>query len=136
MPALSDKQLKARIDDLRSTIMLSMSGRYQNDLDTLEELLKRRQTARPIKLVVKLDDSDCGCEDSCSCVPALYLLKDGRAGYGQAVWTYHEDQSKGLMYWCEFLGLAGYWATDMMDAAEQLRDRLQWLGDKVEIQTY
>lgn len=89
-----------------------------------------------IKLTVKLSDSTCSCEDNCDCVPPLYLLKNGRTGYGQAIWTYHDDRAKGLMYWCEFLGLAGFWATDHVDAAEKLRDRLKWLEDQITIEAY
>ncbi|MCJ8601025.1 hypothetical protein MWH03_00325 [Klebsiella pneumoniae] len=130
MPALSDKQVRQRIAELRGVALLTKSDRYHCEADTFEELLSRRQAMKPIHFVV-MQGELCNCEEHCDCEPPLYLFKDGLRGYGQATWTYHEDQRNGLMYWCDFLGLAGYWARDVEEAVTQLRSRLAWLDNRV-----
>ncbi|WP_426727331.1 hypothetical protein [Enterobacter cloacae complex sp. 288G10] len=45
-------------------------------------------------------------------MPGLYVTVDSGVGHGQAVWTYRDDGKSGLAYWCEFMGLAPFWAED------------------------
>ncbi|MBL5841132.1 MULTISPECIES: hypothetical protein [Bacteria] len=76
--------------------------------------------------------SDCSChiDDDCDCMPSLYLTERGCTGFGGGHWTYTDEtcpksiDSWGKAYWCEFLGLPGFWAMGEEDAAETLRDRL------------
>ncbi|MGL5281319.1 MAG: hypothetical protein ACRC8W_06085 [Plesiomonas shigelloides] len=81
-----------------------------------------------------LGDCECHINDSCDCMPELILTKNGLGGQGVAYWTYTDDtcpadiDDAGKAYWCEFLGLPGFWATGEDDAAETLLARLDSMG--------
>lgn len=78
--------------------------------------------------------SVCSCQESCDCMPSMYLTMDGLTGYGAAHWTYTDEtcpegvETWGKAYWCAFLGLAPFWAMGEDDAGETLRDRLDIAG--------
>lgn len=81
-----------------------------------------------------LGDCECHINDSCDCMPELILTKNGLGGQGVAYWTYTDDicpadiDDAGKAYWCEFLGLPGFWAMGEDDAAETLLARLDSMG--------
>lgn len=85
-------------------------------------------------------DCDCHIDVSCDCMPELLLTKNGSTGFGIANWTYtddtcprHKDDS-GKAYWCEFLGLPGFWAIGETDAADELRTILDNMGIAASVQ--
>lgn len=79
---------------------------------------------------------DCDCDEGsiCECMPGLVLTRNGLGGQGMANWTYTDDtcprhkDDHGKAYWCEFLGLPGFWAIGETDAADELRIRLNNMG--------
>lgn len=77
---------------------------------------------------------DCYDGDVCDCMPELILTKNGLSGYGMAHWTYTDETCPrhidhyGKAYWCEFLGMKGFWAMGENDAAETILQYLQTVG--------
>ena len=91
--------------------------------------------------VVREDSMSCNCNDEvCECVPSLYLTKNDLSGFGMASWTYTDDtcprhkDDNGKAYWCEFLGLPGFWAIGETDAADELRIILDRMGVAASVQ--
>ena len=92
--------------------------------------------------VIRESISSCSCDidANCDCMPSLYCTMDGYTGYGAAHWTYTDEtcpdsiSDAGKAYFCNFLGLAPFWATGEMDAAETLRDRLDAVGIRANVQ--
>lgn len=86
-----------------------------------------------------LGDCECHINDSCDCMPELILTKNGLGGQGVAYWTYTDEtcppsiDDAGKAYWCEFLGLPGFWAMGEDDAAETLLERLDMMGQSATI---
>ncbi|QYC52626.1 hypothetical protein [Salmonella phage SSBI34] len=85
---------------------------------------------------IREDIGNCYChiDDICDCMPDLILSKNGLTGYGLGRWTYTDEtcppsiDEAGKAYWCEFLGLPGFWAMGETDAAETLLKRLDTMG--------
>ncbi|ECJ7676817.1 hypothetical protein ND67_004230 [Salmonella enterica subsp. enterica serovar Cotham] len=124
--AITNEQIRTRIEALRIT------STAKCDADAFEELLTLRQTVKVTHVRVLMSDP-CDCEESCDCEPELYVCINNTRGYGQAIWTYRDGSNPRLAYWCEFMGFAPFWAEDQMDAVERLREKLAWLGNKVEV---
>ena len=86
-----------------------------------------------------LGDCECHINDSCDCMPELILTRNGLAGFGVGHWTYTDEtcpksiDSWGKAYWCEFLGLPGFWAMGEDDAAETLLEHLDMMGQSATI---
>lgn len=86
--------------------------------------------------VLRDDVSACEChlDDECDCMDDIILTKDGSSGYGIARWVMTdascpaEIDDYGRAYWCEFLGLPGFWACGETDAAETLNRTLNNMG--------
>ncbi|ENR9964059.1 hypothetical protein ACEXTD_003045 [Salmonella enterica] len=129
---INNDALRTRIQALRNTSANTLTSTAESDADALEELLRLR-TAMKIRRVRVVQSGSCDCEESCECMPGLYVTVDSRVGHGHAVWTYRDDGKSGLAYWCEFMGLTPFWADDQMHAAEMLREKLAWLGDHIEV---
>lgn len=93
------------------------------------------------KFRVMTSSSTCSChvDDSCDCMPSLYLTMNGLTGYGAAHWTYTDEtcpkavDSWGKAYWCSFLCLEPFWAMGEDDAGEILRNRLDMAGQPANI---
>lgn len=93
------------------------------------------------QFMVRQGLGDCGCHinDSCDCMPELILTRNGLSGFGVGHWTYTDDtcpadiDDGGKAYWCEFLGLPGFWAMGEDDAAETLLGRLDMMGQSATI---
>ncbi|HFU2857284.1 TPA: hypothetical protein ACGQ50_000824 [Enterobacter cloacae] len=128
---ITNEQLRTRIEALRNTKASVIASTAVCDADALEELLKLRAAVRKDRILVQQDEN-CDCDDDCDCTPTLFVTVNGMKGYGSATWTYQEQRGAGLAYFCQFMGFE-FWATDHSDAADQLRQRLSWLGDKVEV---
>lgn len=120
---ISNDALRTRIQALRKTSANTLVSTTKFDADALEELLRLR-TAVKLRRVHVVQSGTCDCEEPCECMPGLYVTVDSGVGHGQAVWTYRDDGKSGLAYWCEFMGLAPFWAEDQMHAAELLREKL------------
>lgn len=129
---ISNYALRTRIQALRNTRAATLASTAKCDADALEEVLRLRAAVK-VRRVRVVQSGSCDCEESCECMPGLYVTVDSCVGHGQAVWTYRDDGKSGLAYWCEFMGLAPFWAEDQMHAAELLREKLAWLGDHVEV---
>ena len=129
---ISNDALRTRIQALRKTSANTLVSTAKFDADALEDLLRLR-TAVKLRRVHVVQSGTCDCEEPCECMPGLYVTVDSGVGHGQAVWTYRDDGKSGLAYWCEFMGLAPFWAEDQMNAAELLREKLAWLGEHVEV---
>ena len=113
---ISNDALRTRIQALRKTSANTLVSTAKFDADALEDLLRLR-TAVKLRRVHVVQSGTCDCEEPCECMPGLYVTVDSGVGHGQAVWTYRDDGKSGLAYWCEFMGLAPFWAEDQMHAA-------------------
>ena len=86
--------------------------------------------------VLRTDVSACECdlEANCDCMDDLVLYKDNMSGYGMARWVESDEtcpadiDDYGRAYWCEFLGLPGFWACGEDDAAQRLNTILSNMG--------
>lgn len=86
--------------------------------------------------VLRSDSIDCECDidECCDCMPDLVLTKDGSMGYGVGCWVMADEtcpasiNDYGRAYWCEFLGLPGFWACGEDDAAQSLSLMLDRMG--------
>lgn len=86
--------------------------------------------------IVREAAASCNChiDDTCDCMPSLYVSNGQVNGYGSAHWTYTDESCPvsvaycGMAYWCSFLGFAPFWATGEMDAAEKLSSILDNMG--------
>ncbi|EDG9409367.1 hypothetical protein CAD93_18955 [Salmonella enterica subsp. enterica serovar Tennessee] len=133
--AITNGAIRTRIEALRNTSANVIASTAKCDAEAFEELLKLREAMKTTRVRVLQGDA-CDCNDSCDCVPPLYVAVNGLQGHGQAFWTYRDDGKPGLAYWCEFMGLVPFWADDHTHATDLLREKLAWLGDKVEVRTW